>query len=357
MTYLNFEGVFVVLGLIALYTLYFVLKIFLSNPGSIRNQQTTHQWFLIVGGMLVGMGIASQVRIPLSSKLSDPTNKGFASPELVFGLLLVLLGFIFAYIGNKYIQIALWTPIEQISEYSSEFGKSFLATRLPLLGGKELVRFSERFNENVTSVANKIATIQIYVDNLERATRSAIQASGSFGNYSDNIDNLVNNYQRLVEKQNYSLKMIDAQVKEFIEKYDDSQEKLNTEFTEIRALADVGNMLSVNASIEAINMDVVNPGIETVAAKLHDLATSLDGRQEELRKLLVEIRQTYEEFSHNVTNELGEVHSLIEDSTGLITNIQTTIDNLKVNEDNVKSSNGQLSSKLEDLMKNLPTSY
>ncbi|MHA2032555.1 MAG: hypothetical protein ACW99Q_24565 [Candidatus Kariarchaeaceae archaeon] len=325
-----------------------------------RNQESVHRFILISSGILIGTGVASQIFIPRGNDEIDKftSQSGIlVNTSFYFGLLLFLLGIIVATIGIYYLRLTLWMPLEEISEFSAQFGSAFVATRLPLTGGLELRRFSERFNNNILDLANKISSIEIKADILKDATHQAINSSSNLSGNIARVSENVESFTQFVTKQDYVLDKINSEISNFISWYNETQIRLENQFTEIRSLSDTGNMLSVNASIESVNLETQNPGIETIALKLHELAGSLDTKQDELRSILIDIQNVYTSFSSNVRSELEEFKDLSTNAVSLTSSIENSIGNLKNNDDEINNSSQNLVSSLEKFISGLPNAY
>lgn len=358
---MSLSSVFVSLIVILVYGTYTLLAHVIFSRKSLRDQESIHRFILISSGILVGTGISSQIYIRGSTsdaivKFSDESTK-IVTNSLLLGLMLIMLGMITGVIGIGYLRTVLWKPLEEITEYSAQFGTEFIATRLPLSGGKELMKFSERFNNNILTLANKIANIEIRADILRKDTNQAINSSGNLSGNISRISENVDNYSQLVGRQEMMLAKIDDEISNFISWYDDTQIRLENQFTEIRSLSETGNILSVNASIESVNLETENPGIETIASKLHDLAASLDSRQEDLRSLLIEIQNVYNSFSYNVRTELEDIRSIADNATAITSNIENSLNQLKISDTEINNSSQNLVGTLNQFMDSLPNSY
>lgn len=361
MTYMYVYSIIVSLALVFGYGLYTALNHIVRSKGSLRNQESVHRFILISSGILIGTGISSQVFVPNgdSEIVNEFTSQGtgILNNSFYFGLLLVFLGLIFSVIGIYYLRFSLWKPLEEISEYSSQFGKSFMATRLPLSGGLELRRFSERFNNNILDLANKISSIEIKADILKNATNQAINSSVNLSGNISRISENVDSFSQFVARQENAIEKVNTEITNFIGWYNETQVKLENQFTEIRSISETGNMLSVNASIESVNLETQNPGIETIAIKLHELAGSLDSRQEDLRTILIDIQNVYTSFSTHVKQELDEIRSLSGNAISLTSSIESSLGNLKINDNEITNSSQNLVSSLDKFISGLPNSY
>ncbi len=358
---MSLSSVLVSLIVISIYATYTLLVHVIFSRKSLRDQESIHRFILISSGILIGTGISSQIYIrgdtaSAITKFSDEASKLFTN-SLLLGIMLIMLGFITAVVGIRYLRTALWKPLEEITEYSALFGTEFIATRLPLSGARELRKFSERFNNNILTLANKIANIEIRADILKKDTNQAINSSGNLTGNISRISENVDNYSQLVSRQEIMLTKIDDEISNFISWYDDTQIRLENQFTEIRALSETGNMLSVNASIESVNLETQNPGIETIADKLHDLAASLDSRQEDLRSLLIEIQNVYNSFSYNVRTELEDIRSIADNATAITTSIENSLNQLKISDTEINNSSQNLVGTLNQFMDSLPNTY
>ena len=177
--------------------------------------------------------------------------------------------------------------------------------------------------------------------------------SSNISRVSENVDS----FSQFVVRQENAIDKINNEISDFIGWYNETQLKLEAQFTEIRSLSETGNMLSVNASIESVNLETENPGIETIASKLHDLAGSLDSRQEELRTILIDIQNVYNSFSSNVKSELDEIKSLSNNAISLTSSIESSLGNLKINDTEISNSSQNLVSSLDKFISGLPNSY
>lgn len=361
MTYMYIYSIIASLAVIFFYAGYTIWNNVIKSKQSLRNQESVHRFILISSGILIGTGIASQVYVPKgeSEILDQFSSQGsdFLNNSFFFGLLLVFLGVIIGVIGIYYLKYSLWQPLEEITEYSAQFGKSFMATRLPVTGGLELRRFSERFNNNILDLANKISSIEIKADILKNATHTAINSSSNLSNNIARVSENVESFSQFVTRQENAIEKINNEISNFINWNNETQVRLENQFTEIRSLSETGNMLSVNASIESVNLETQNPGIETIALKLHDLAGSLDSRQEELRTILIDIQNVYTSFSSNVKSELDEITSLSNNAISLTSSIESSLGNLKINDNEINNSSQNLVSSLDKFISGLPTSY
>ncbi|MCE7734107.1 MAG: hypothetical protein GPJ54_04455 [Candidatus Heimdallarchaeota archaeon] len=361
MTYTYIYSIISSLAVIIFYGVYTIWNNVIKSKHSLRNQESVHRFILISSGILIGTGIGSQVIVPNgdSEVIDQFTSQGseILNNSFFFGLLLIFLGLIIGVIGIYYLKFSLWKPLEEISEYSAQFGRSFMATRLPVTGGLELRRFSERFNNNILDLANKISSIEIKADILKNATHSAINSSSNLSSNIARVSENVDSFSQFVSRQENAIDKINNEISNFISWYNETQIRLENQFTEIRSLSETGNMLSVNASIESVNLETQNPGIETIALKLHDLAGSLDSRQDELRTILMDIQTVYTSFSSNVKSELDEISSLSNNAISLTSSIENSLGNLKVNDNEISNSSQNLVSSLDKFITGLPTSY
>ena len=114
-------------------------------------------------------------------------------------------------------------------------------------------------------------------------------------NQSKLVSDFVANYTQLTKGQQENLSTIESKLTNFVAWYNDTQVALAEQFIELRSIAELGNLLAVNSAIEAANIEVPNPGFETIAAKLHELARSLEERQDGLRFLVEDINIKYRE--------------------------------------------------------------
>lgn len=358
---MSLSSVFISFAAIAVYAIYTILTHVINSKKSLKDQESIHRFILISSGILIGTGITSQIyirdnKIDAIAAFSEDGSSLYNN-SFLFGVMLIMLGIILGVLGIEYLRSTLWKPLEEITEYSAQFGTQFIATRLPLTGGKELQKFSERFNNNILNLSNNISQIEIRADILRTATNQAINSSSNLSGNISRISENVNNYSQLVNKQDIMLAKIDDEISNFISWYDETQIRLENQFTEIRSLSETGNMLSVNASIESVNLETQNPGIETIALKLHDLAASLDSRQDELRSLLIEIQNVYNSFSYNVRTGLEDIRSTADNATAITSSIENSLNQLKISDTEINNSSQNLIGTLNQFVDSLPNTY
>ena len=109
--------------------------------------------------------------------------------------------------------------------------------------------------------------------------------------------------------------------------------------------------------IESVNLETQNPGIETIATKLHELAGSLDEKQSELRTLLIEVQSVYTSFSANILTELDKFKDFSTNAMSLTSSIENSIGNLKNDDNEIANSSQNLVSSLEQFTSGLPNAY
>lgn len=346
MSEININGLLLPIGFVLVYLLTSILRNYVFGSDSLKNYEKLNRSLLISGGIILGAFFGSYSRQGVEFGLNE-----------VLMLLAVLLGSGFIIIGSYILKSFLWTPLEQISEYSAEFGSNFVATKLPLIGGKELKMFSHRFNKNILTIANKISEIEIQIDLLQEGVNQFISAGDDLSSETFNLEDFVNKYSIITDRQNTILHRLEDQAAEFITWYNQSQEKLNERFIQIRALSELGNLISINASIESSNLDVPNPGFETIAAKLHELAQELDETQESLRVLLLDIGKNYDDFNRNLTTNISETLEISREVTELSNKVEQVIEKVKINENGFRNSSQNLKSVLVTVTSNLPNAY
>ena len=122
MTDISSFGVVTSLGLLILYGLFIIYRKVLRSYGSLRDSESIHRAILVSSGILIGLGIGGQMDLPGDS--------GYSQTETYLGVLLTFAGLALIIIGSTYLRSSLWKPLEEISEYSAEFGE-WLATRHP----------------------------------------------------------------------------------------------------------------------------------------------------------------------------------------------------------------------------------
>ncbi|MHA2250802.1 MAG: hypothetical protein ACXAD7_10580 [Candidatus Kariarchaeaceae archaeon] len=349
MTDINSTGVTFSFGLLALYGLYILYYKIIKSNGSLKDTESIHRGLILVGGLLIGLGLGGQ-----EVSFGDDD---FFSTETYFGILLFLAGLASVLLGAFYLKGAIWSPLEEISEYSAEFGEKFIATRLPISGGLELRRFSERFNENIVILANKISSFQIQMEFLEDRVKQTINSGLEVSEQSSSLSALIQNFSNYTEQQSMSLEGLENQLEGFISWYNETQVNLSEQFVDLRSIAELGNLLAVNAAIESSNLEVANPGFETIAAKLHDLAKSLEERQEGLRIVLQDVSLRYNDLNQNLSNKIGESLDTSVKIVQLAKQVNEQVAKLKQDEEGLTHNSNNLINVLTKVNQNIPKSY
>jgi hypothetical protein len=349
MTDINSFGVITLFLLLLAYSIYIFYKKIVQSYGSLRDTESIHRAILVIGGILVGIGFGGQAELP--------GDTGYSATETYLGILLTFAGLVLIVMGSFYLRSSLWVPLEEISEYSAEFGESFIATRLPITGGYELQRFSERFNENIIKLANKVSSFEIQMEYLESGVKQTVNAGIDVSQQSGLLTDHIHNYTSLSKQQNINISDIEAQLSSFMDWYNETQIALSEQFIELRAIAELGNLLAINAAIEAANLEVTNPGFETIASKLHELAKSLEEKQEILRLVIEDINVKYNELNRNVTNRLQESLDISNKASLMAEQVEENLSILKRNEDGLADKSNQLVGVLTQVNQNIPQSY
>ncbi len=349
MTSLSLIGVEITLSLLAIYAVYIIITKIILSHGSLKDTESIHRALILAGGVLIGLGIGGQDR-----KLGE---SGFFEPGTYLGLLLTFAGIVLISLAILYLKSSIWTPLEDISEYSAEFGKSFIATRLPITGGLELQRFSERFNENILILANKVATFQIQIEYLENEVKQTVVAGNNVSNQSRLLADYVTSYSDLSDKQKPILVEIDNQLSEFVSWYSETQLALSEQLIELRSVSEFGNLLAVNAAVEAANIEEKNPGFETIASKLHDLARSLEDRQQGLRVLIEDISIKNRDLNRKISDRIRNSLDISEDIGQIATQVGQHMMKLKNDEEGLSVRSNKLLSVISEVNQNIPKSY
>jgi methyl-accepting chemotaxis protein len=349
MTDLSSIGVTTSIVLLIAYAFYILIEKIINSQGSLRDSESVHRALMIIGGLLIGLGLGGQE--------TSPGDSDFASTNTYLGILLLIAGLVSIVIGGNYLRSALWRPLEEISEYSAEFGSNFIATRLPISGGLELQRFSERFNDNVIELANKVATFQIQMEAIEDGVKQTVNAGIDVSNQSQLVSNFVTNYTQLSHGQQANLSTIESKLTNFVTWYNDTQVALAEQFIELRSIAELGNLLAVNAAIESSNIEVPNPGFETIATKLHELARSLEERQDGLRYLVEDINIRYRELSQEITTKITDSLDVAESVAQLASQVNENLDQLLRNEEDLSIKSSKLIDTLAQVSQRIPRAY
>lgn len=349
MTDINSIGVKTTFVLLIVYSLYIIVKKLILSHGSLRDTESVHRMFILVGGILLGIGIGGQT--------SAPWNSEFFEAETYLGGLLTLLGFLLILFGSFIINSSIWKPLEEISEYSAEFGESFIATRLPITGGLEIQRFAERFNENVLKLANKIANFQIQMEYLDINVHQTVNAGNDVTNQSRLLSDFIINYTNISTEQHVIITNIENQLTNFVSWYSDTQVALSEQFIELRSIAEMSNLLSVNAAIEAANLEERNPGFETIASKLHELSRSLEERQEALRLIIQDVNLKYNELNQNISDSIKDLLEISKGASSVATQVDDHFKQLKQKEEGFELKYNQLTTVIQKVNQNIPKSY
>ncbi len=347
-TNLTSLSVLAALAFILLYGLKIIYVNIYKSTDSLKDSESIHKFIIFTGGALLGLGLG--VEEFLFSNSDNFMND-------LFSLLFVIISIFFATVGTYYLRSKLWQPLEQIAEYSAEFGTNFVGTRLPIVGDKELKRFSERFNENTLSLAHKLSDAEIQ---LEMMGRSMLDLNEGFTSYSGHINELdthFDDFSGINSTQNSEIEELGDQISGFIRWYDSIQEDLNQQLADLRSISITGNLIAINASIEANNLEIEIPGFTTIAAKLHELTKSLDERQENLRILFNDIQKTYENFKKGLSKGIEKIIKRAGDNENLINYIDQSVDTISKIDNTLRQYFNTVNNNFEELSHQLPNAF
>ncbi|MDH5645840.1 MAG: hypothetical protein OEZ01_07520, partial [Candidatus Heimdallarchaeota archaeon] len=265
-------GVKATLALVALYLIITIFRNVIKSHGSIKNTEEIHKTILIIAGIFIGIGLSNQDTIPI--KFNQ------ISSDWYIGILFVFIGYVLTKFSSNQLKKSVYKPMELISEYSANFGNDFIATRLPITGGIELQRFSQRFNENVMKLGNKISVLNIYSKILETAIQNSNNIGAILMSDSSNVKDTIETFNKISSKQIDLISRIEQNVETFITQYEELKDKIDDSLINLRSHTETGNLISVNIAIETSTLKEKNLGIETVANKLHELTKSLSDTQD-----------------------------------------------------------------------------
>jgi len=342
-------GFIIFLILIFGYTAYIVYNDVINSEESLRNTEHMHRFLLIIGGLLLGFGIGSwQV---------DLNEIDFVSDSFVLSILFIIAGIFAIMMGIVLLNNQLWKPLIDISEYSAEFGSNFIATRLPETGGKELERFAERFNGNVINLANDISILEIKVHKLTENVDNTIVGGRELVDSTSNLSDLAIQYNNLTDNQSTVVNNISKQIGEFAQWYESTNEKLEENFIELRSISEMGNLIAINAAVEASNLEIPNPGFETLASKLRDLARGLEERQESLRRIMDDVTINYAEFSNSIQENVRKASKLSSNTSNLGAQVDNIIQKIKQKEMVFIDNYNELERSIHNFKESIPTAY
>jgi len=334
---------------IVVYTVVTVYSHIIKSSGSLRDTEKIHRYLLITGALIIGLAFGS-----LQSTFS---NFSLIGDEFIISLLLGLGGLLVILYGTTLLKSKLWTPLENISEYSAEFGSYFIATRLTETGGVELEQFAKRFNSNAINLANKISVLEIQVDRVSESLESTIRTSKQLSSSTSSLGDLAIQYGDSTGNQYSLVSQIGNQVDQFINWYDKAQEILKENFVELRSLSEMGNLIAINAAVEASNLEIPNPGFETLASKLRELARSLEERQEGLRRVIEDISNNYEQFKLEVEGFLKQSIDISETTVQLGGRVDEILQDITQKEVLFVDSYNELSRSIGKFKENIPRPY
>ncbi len=335
--------------LIVFYGAITIYRTKIKSKGSIKDSERMHRFLITISGILIG----------LSMNTFDNTMEFYQSNsrDLYFGILMAITGIIGIALGKYYLQSTFYTPLENISEFSAEFGTKFIGARLPVSGVIELQSFSTRFNTNALSLAHKISETEIQLDKLRRSVSSQIDV---FGKYSSDISEL----NGLMSRSNFILDSYTGNVSElqnttntFIKWYESTQENLGELLQDLKSLTDLGNLIAVNAAIESVNMEVENPGFTMIAEKLHDLSKSLEARHDSLQRFLIDMTNRYNEYRTNIERIIKDSSELVGESEGITSDIDSILKIVNTFDRDLSTNNDQIRNSLNNIISTLPDAF
>ena len=260
-------------------------------------------------------------------------------------------------VGTYYLRSKLWQPLEQIAEYSAEFGTNYVGTRLPIVGDKELKRFSERFNENTMTLAHKLSDAEIQLEMLGRSMLDLNEGFTSYSGHINELDTHFDDFSGINITQNSEIEELGDQISGFIRWYDTIQEDLDEQLADLRSISITGNLIAINASIEANNLEIEIPGFTTIAAKLHELTKLLDERQENLRILFNDIQKTYENFQKGLSKGIEKIIKRSGDNENLINFIDKSVDTISKIDSTLRQYFNVVNNNFEELNTQLPNAF
>ncbi|MHA2503919.1 MAG: hypothetical protein ACXAE3_13750 [Candidatus Kariarchaeaceae archaeon] len=295
------------------------------------------------------MGFGS-LQVPLAE--IDPLSENFILSFLIALGGLFLIGFGIIYLSN-----GLWEPLENISEYSAEFGSNFIATRLPEAGGSELRRFSERFNQNTIKLSNSLSEIEINAEIVTERMKETVSASNNLADITSSLNDIRTQYSVFSADQDEIITVISEQINHFVNWYANALRSLGENFVELRSLAEMGNLIAINAAVESANMDETNPGIEILANRLRELARSLEERQINLRRILDDSTLNFEEFRTNIADYVSRALNVTSRSSELSIRVDEIVTDITAKELDFKDQANSLERSIDTFKSNIPTSY
>lgn len=348
MTSLNSTSATTAFFIILIYGSITFYRSFIKARGSIKDAERIHRFLLIMSGILIGVGL---------NTLDEESANVFSSSDFYLGVLMAMIGVFAIAIAKSYLQSVFYKPLEQISEFSAEFGTSFVGTRIPVAGVVELQSFSTRFNKNALALAHSLSRTEIQLDKLKVGVNFAIDNFGNLSNDIEQLGHLVDRSSGFATNYGDNLKILRGTSTDFMSWYDNSSQELQVILADIRSLTNSGNLLAVNASIESINMEVENPGIIAIAEKLHDLAKTLEEKHDSLQVFMTNMQDKYLDFSSSINTIIGEIDIVVKNSDEVYQSLHNVVYNLKNYDQEIGSTVDSIRVNLGNVIEDLPDSF
>jgi hypothetical protein len=348
MTNFNSPSVLTAIAIILIYGIKILYVNIYKGTNSLKDSESIHKFIVFTGGALLGLALGLEEFL-----FSNSDN--FMSD--LFSILFIIGSVFLLTIGGYYLKSKLWQPLELIAEYSAEFGTNFVGTRLPIVGDSELKRFAERFNENTMTLAHKLSDAEIRLEMLGRSMQDLNQGFTSYSSHISDLDTHFNDFSVINTTQNSEIEELGDQISGFIRWYDSIQEDLSGQLADLRSISITGNLIAINASIEANNLEIEVPGFTTIAGKLHELTKLLDERQENLRILFNDIQKTYENFQKGLSKGIEKIIKRADDNENLISYIDKSVDSISKIDSTLKQYFNSVNSNLDELSEQLPNAF
>lgn len=348
MTNLTSLSVLAAVAIIIIYGIKILYVNIYKSSNSLKDSESIHKYVIFTGGALLGLGLG--VEEFLFSNSDNFMND-------LFSLLFIIASLFFASMGTYFLRSKLWQPLEQITEYSTEFGSNFVGTRLPIVGDRELKKFAERFNENTLSLAHKLSEAEIQLEMLGRSMQDLNEGFTSYSSHINELDTHFSDFSSINTTQNAEIEELGDQIAGFIRWYDSIQEDLNEQLADLRSISITGNLIAINASIEANNLEIEIPGFTTIASKLHELTKQLDERQESLRILFNDIQKTYVNFQKGLSKGIEKIIKRADDNENLINFIDVSVDTISKIDTSLRQYFNSVNSNFQELSNQLPNAF
>ncbi|MCY3411970.1 MAG: hypothetical protein INQ03_10105 [Candidatus Heimdallarchaeota archaeon] len=337
------------LAVILLYGIYTVYRAVINSSNSIKDAERIHRFVLVVSGIIIGLAVTS---IELFEQPDVWQNR-----DLYFGLFLSILGIMGIATAKFYLQNMFYKPLEQISEFSVNVGTDFVGARLPVTGVKELKSFAHRWNQQLLNLGHRLSKAEIQLDKLRRNIHRSIDAFSSYSRDMYDLSVHFDSSNQVLDSYTSNASILQSASHTFLDWYEESQDTLDSLLVELRSLTDLGNLISVNAAIESVNLEVENPGFTTIANKLHELAKTLEERHDHLKRYLIDSRNRYSEFNETINQVMKTSESLTSRADEVGGTINVLINSIKNYDREIATEIDDIRLTITNLIEDLPTSF